>query len=96
MIEKTLEAVGGYITEMVTSLQNYCTYLEQRTQLYSTDLGEPLTPDTQQLCALLLENTVHIRPLLELWSLFVVAVKGNQYSLVCGVVKIVAIWGRGF
>ena len=80
-----LEVVGGYINEVVISLQNYCTYLEQRTQLYSGDLGEPLSHNTQLLCNLLLENTTHIRPLLELWSLFVAAVKANQFSLVsCG------------
>ena len=74
--------VGGYITEIVVSLQNYCTYLEQRTQLYSTDLGEPLSHNTLQMCGLLLENTSHIRPMLELWSLFVTTVRDNQFSLV--------------
>ncbi|KAL5254032.1 hypothetical protein ACHWQZ_G013705 [Mnemiopsis leidyi] len=81
LIENTLEVVGSYINEVVISLQNYCTYLEQRTQLYCGDLGEPLSHNAQLLCALLLENTTHIRPLLELWSLFVAAVKANQFSL---------------
>ncbi|XP_063682206.1 protein phosphatase 1 regulatory subunit 21-like isoform X1 [Bolinopsis microptera] len=91
LIENTLEVVGGYITEIVVSLQNYCTYLEQRTQLYSTDLGEPITHNTQQMCGLLLENTSHIRPMLELWSLFVITVRDNQFSLKsCGNLEVLA------
>jgi len=78
---QTLSVISGYVTDFVTSLLNYCTYLEQRTQLHSEEVGEPLTQTNKNLCTLLLENTSHIRPLLNTFSTFVSTVHNSDYSL---------------
>ena len=77
----------GYVSEIVSALQNFTTYTEQRTQLQSEELGEALAPNSRLLCEELGKGVAYIKPMIGMYSAFAASVRSNQFSLVSIIVQ---------